>query len=90
MAVLNIMSVIRKVKKMSRKQWERHFDWCIYHSKTFDPIRQAINIIGTVLLFLFKALLKICLIIMLPITIIEFKVRTIEAKKRMESKKCGR
>lgn len=65
----------------NRTSWKRYFDWCLYNSKTFKPLRKILNIIGTVLLFIFKTSVYLALVLMFPITRAELRIRSNKVKK---------
>lgn len=70
----------------NKEEWERYFDWCLYDSKIFYPVGKLLNIYATIMLFITQLLVYALLILLLPLTKLELRIRASRVKKQKENK----
>lgn len=68
----------------NKKSWEKYFDWCLYHSKTFYPAGKLLNIYAIIAQFITGLLVFTLLILFFPLTRIELRIRSSKVKKQKE------
>lgn len=68
----------------SKKGWEKYFDWCLYHSKTFYPAGKFLDIYAIIAQFITILLVFTLLILFFPLTRIELRICSSKAKKQKE------